>query len=424
VDLFVNLIIAAVKVVVIVMIVLQFLPILIWMERKGAAYFQDRRGPNRARLFGTIRLGGIVHSLSDVVKLITKEEFFPSGANRFYFVLAPFIVLTVYLVTTGVLPFADDLRIGSFVTSLRISDINVGVLYIFSLSSLAVYGIMLAGWSSNNKYAFLGGLRASSQMVSYEITLGLAVVSLFMVAGSVDLNAIVRNQGVTPWTWNVFRQPLAFFLFLVASFAETNRTPFDLPEGDSELVAGFHVEYSSMKFAMFFMGEYVAIIVASAVIVSLFFGGWQVPFLSTETLVSGAPFYLLIAGLGFGALSILGGLFLVTKFRPKKYKDARKYEVLVLGIPAILIGATVGVLSLGLEVVSLPSWGPPVFAAAAQVATFLIKIFFCCFFFIWVRWTLPRFRYDQLMNFGWKGLLPLALINILITGGVLLLTNP
>jgi len=415
-----NLFISAVKVVAIVVIVLQILPLLIWLERKGAAYFQDRRGPNRARLFGSIRLGGMVHSLSDVVKLITKEEFFPPGANRFYFVLAPFIVLFIYLVTTGVIPFADDLRIGSFVTSFRISDINVGILYIFSLSSLAVYGIMLAGWSSNNKYSFLGGLRASSQMVSYEITLGLAVVSLFMVAGSVDLNDIIRNQGTTPWTWNVFRQPLAFLLFLVASFAETNRTPFDLPEGESELVAGFHVEYSSMKFAMFFMGEYAAIIVASAVIVSLFFGGWQVPFLSTEALIAGSSFYLFITGLGFGALSILAGLLLVSKFRPKKYKDARKYEVLILGIPAILVGAALGLFFLGTGVPALPPWGGPVFAAAVQILVFLAKVLLCCFFFIWVRWTMPRFRYDQLMNFGWKGLLPLALANILVTGVVLL----
>ncbi len=426
-DLVPLLLISAVKVVAVTVIILQFLPVLIWLERKAAAYFQDRRGPNRARLFGTIRLGGIVHSLSDVVKLITKEEFFPSGANRFYFVLAPFLVLFIYLITTAVIPFADDLKIGDFATSLRIADLNVGVLYIFSFSSLAVYGILLAGWSSNNKYAFLGGLRASSQMVSYEITLGLAVVSLFMVAGSADLNDIVRNQGPTPWTWNVVRQPLAFFLFLVASFAETNRTPFDLPEGESELVAGFHVEYSSMKFALFMMGEYVAIIVASAVIASLFFGGWQIPFLPTEALIAGAPFYLFLTMLGFGALSVLTGLFLVAKFRPKKYpkkyNDARKYEVLILGIPAILIGGAVGLAAFSLGMATLPDWAPPVFAAGAQAAVFLAKVFLGCFFFIWVRWTLPRFRYDQLMSFGWKGMLPLALVNILATGVVLIFTN-
>jgi NADH-quinone oxidoreductase subunit H len=414
-----ELAIAAAKVVAVILIILNFVPIMIWMERKTAAYIQDRRGPNRAGILG-IRLGGMINSLADAIKLITKEEFFPKGANKFYFILAPFIVLFVYFITTAVIPLGDDLKIGDWTITLRIADLNVGVLYIFSMASLAVYGVMLAGWSSNNKYSFLGGLRASSQMISYEITLGLSVVSLFMLAGSVDLNDIVRNQGADVLTWNVFRQPLAFLLFLTASFAETNRTPFDLPEGESELVAGYHVEYSSMKFALFMMGEYVAIVVASAVIVSLFFGGWQVPFLGTEDLIAGAPQYLRTAGYGFAAFSVLAGVFLVSRFRPRKYKDARRYEVLVLGIPALLAGVAVGGLLTAYDPSLLPVWAGPVFAAAAQVAVFLAKVFFSCFFFIWVRWTLPRFRYDQLMGFGWKGMLPLSLVNIAVTGLLIL----
>jgi NADH-quinone oxidoreductase subunit H len=412
--------IAAIKVIAVPLIVLNLIPLLIWMERKGAAYIQDRRGPNRANILG-IRLGGMIHNLADVVKLITKEEFFPAGANRFYFVLAPFLTMFIYFVTTAVIPFADTLHIGDRTLSLQAVDLNVGVLYIFSMSSLAVYGIMLAGWSSANKYSLLGALRASSQMISYEIALGLAVVSLFMLSGSVDLNAIVRNQTAAPWDWNIVRQPLAFLLFLVASFAECNRTPFDLPEGESELVAGYHVEYSSMKFALFFMGEYAAIIVSSAVIVSLFVGGWQVPFLGTEDLIVGADFYFRLLGTAFGILSALAGLLMISKFKKGFYKDARDYEVLVLGIPAVVVGAALVWFFFFHGFPPLPAWGAAVFAAAVQFVFFLAKTLFFCFFFIWVRWTLPRFRYDQLMGFGWKGMLPLALFNVIATGIYLLL---
>ncbi len=417
-----EILLALIKVIVIPVIVLNFLPVLIWMERKGAAYFQDRRGPNRAHILG-VRLGGMIHNIADVIKLLTKEEFFPTKANRFYFVLAPFTILFIYIITTAVIPFADNLKIGTWSTSLRISDLNVGVLYIFSMSSLAVYGVMLAGWSSNNKYSLLGALRSSSQMISYEIALGLSVVSLFMLAGSVDLNDIIHNQGTTFWTWNIFRQPLAFLLFLIASFAETNRNPFDLPEGESELVAGYHVEYSSMKFALFFMGEYVAIFVSSAVIVCLFFGGWQVPFLGTQDLIDMAPFYLPLLGFGMGAFLVLGGLFLLSQYQKGKYKDARDYEVFVLGIPAILGGILLSVFLIVKGVNPLPEWGAPVFAAVTQLIFFLGKVLFFCFFFIWVRWTLPRFRYDQLMSLGWKGMIPLSLVNLLVTG-VILLVRP
>ena len=414
-----ELLISLLKVIAVPVILLNFIPLLIWFERKGAAYIQDRRGPNRANILG-IRLGGMIHNLADVIKLLTKEEFIPDGANQFYFVLAPFLTMFIYFITVAVIPFGDPLRIGSWVIPLQVADLNVGVLYIFSISSLAVYGIMLAGWSSNNKYSLLGALRASSQMISYEIALGLSVVSLFMMAESVSLTEIVHRQGPNPLGWFVFRQPLAFLLFVTASFAETNRLPFDLPEGESELVAGFHVEYSSMKFALFFMAEYAAMVVASAVIVSLFFGGWQVPFIATDELIAGAPFYLRLLLFTFGIVSTLAGFFLITRFRRGKYRDLRDYEVLVFGLPALLVGG--GLLfyltRFGLPI--LPEWGGAVFAAALQALVFLTKVTFCCFFFVWIRWTLPRFRYDQLMRFGWKGMLPLALFNIIATGIYLL----
>ncbi len=414
-----ELLISVIKPLTAVFILLQLLPLVIWIERKGAAYFQDRRGPNRASLFGVIRMGGMIHALADAIKLLTKEEFFPQGASRFYFVLAPFITMFIYFVTIAVVPFADTLQIGNFVLSFQVADLNVGLLYIFAMSSLAVYGIVLAGWASNNKYSFLGGLRASSQMISYEMTLALAVVSLFMVAGTVDLNEIIRNQGSGIISWNVFHQPLAFILFVIASFAETNRTPFDLPEGESELVAGYHTEYSSMKFALFYMGEYTAIIVSSAVIVSLFFGGWQVPFLPTEALISGAEFHLTNFTFGFSILSILAGIFLVAKFR-RRFHDARDFEVLIFGLPALLVGGGLLGFVITHSFYPLPEWAPPVFAAAVQCVCFLTKVLLFCFVFVWTRWTLPRFRYDQLMSFGWKGMLPLALFNIMVTGVVLL----
>ncbi|MBI4373425.1 MAG: NADH-quinone oxidoreductase subunit H [Deltaproteobacteria bacterium] len=417
-----EIIASLIKIILIPVVILNFIPLLIWIERKGAAYIQDRRGPNRASILG-IRLGGMIHNIADVVKLLTKEEFIPAGANRFYFIFAPFLTMFIYTVTGAVIPFGDDLQFADWKISLQVADLNVGVLYLFSMSSLAVYGIMLAGWSSNNKYSFLGGLRASSQMISYELALGLSIVSIFMVSESVSLNEIVRTQGVQPWNWYFLKQPLACLLFVVAIFAETNRVPFDLPEGESELVAGFHVEYSSMKFALFFMAEYVAMVVASAVIVSLFFGGWQVPFLTTEMLKEGAAFYLRIALLAVGTLSFLGGILLVSKFRRGHYGDFRDYEVLVFGVPALLVGVGLPLYLYYVGIPILPEWGPAVFAAACQVVSFLTKILLSCFFFVWVRWTLPRFRYDQVMSLGWKGMLPLALFNILATGVYLLLTT-
>ncbi len=411
--------IALAKIIIIPVLVLNLIPLLIWMERKGAAYIQDRRGPNRANILG-IRLGGMVHNFADVIKLLTKEENLPDGANRFYFYLAPFLAMFVSFVTVAVIPFGDDVHLGDLVFSLRVTDASVGMLYIFAIVSLSVYGVMLGGWASNSKFSLLGGLRVASQMISYEIALSLAAVSLFMVTESVDLGTMVRAQGELPWHWNFFHQPLAFLIFLVAAFAETNRNPFDLAEGESEIV-GYHLEYSSMKFALFFMAEYAAIAVSSAILVTLFFGGWQIPGFSTETLLQGGEFYLKNVGLGVAAFSALTGLVLLTQYRPGKNGDLRDYEVLVLGIPALLAGLGLGAYLMWMGLPPLADWVAPVFVAALQAACFLFKVLCFCFFFVWVRWTLPRFRYDQVMSFGWKGMLPIALANILGTGIYLLI---
>ena len=273
---------------------------------------------------------------------------------------------------------------------------------------------MLAGWSSNNKYALLGGVRSSAQMISYELSLGLSLLSVIMMSGSFQLGDIVAQQTHHLWRWNFLIQPLACIIFMISAFAETNRAPFDLPEGESELVAGYHVEYSSMKFASFFMAEYAHMIIASALIVTLFFGGWQIPFVSTEMLQADATFVLKILLIGFAVFSILLGLFLVSKFQKGKYGDKRDYEVLVLGVPAIVIGIAMilGIVLFG--PIHLSQEASRWMTAVLQIGNFLFKVLFMCWVFVWVRWTLPRFRYDHLMNLGWKCLLPLAMINVFV----------
>lgn len=412
-----NYTLEAIKAVSIVVIILNFIPVLIWFERKGSAYIQDRRGPNRASIFG-IRLGGMLHNIADVIKLITKEDIVPTKANKFLFHLAPLIAIFVASVTIGVIPFAESIDFNGYVINFQAANLNVGLLYILAIGSLGVYGVLLAGWSSHSTYALLGGIRAAAQMVSYELSMGLALVSLLLVAGSVNINEIVSAQSGGVLYWFAARQPLAFIIFLVALFAETNRNPFDLAEGESELVAGFHTEYSSMKFALFFMAEYAHIAVAAALLTTLFFGGWNVPGLDWD-LVRQNPIETLRSSLiPFGFGSLLLGAFLCSRFRKGKYGDARDYEVLVFGIP----GAAAGLIALTLYAFFPASWSivypwDGVVVAAMQIGVTFLKMIFFCWLFIHVRWTLPRFRYDQLMKLGWRIMLPLALANIVVTAG-------
>ena len=310
----------------------------VYLERKVSAFIQDRIGPNRVGPFG------LLQPFADVFKLFMKEDIVPTAADRFFHSLAPILTLGVAISVYAVIPFADYVDIAGQRISFGVApDLNIGLLFILAMTSVGVYGIMLAGWSSNSKYSLLGGLRASSQMISYELSMGLALLSVVLISGSFSLNDIVRSQA--NWHWNLFLQPLGFIIFLVTAFAETNRAPFDLPEAEPELVGGFNTEYSGMKFGMFFLAEYANMATSSAFMSLLYFGGWQLPF-------DGA------------AIGLMPG-------------------------------------SIGL--------------ALAQMVVFLAKVAFFIFFFIWVRWSIPRFRYDQLMNLGWKVLLPLALINFLVT---------
>ena len=417
------------KIVFMLAFVMGLLGVMIWGERKGAAFIQDRVGPNRASLGGVIRLGGLIHPLADVLKLIFKEDLIPAGVNRFFYTLAPFLVMVVSLCTFAILPFGDALYLGDKVIPLRIANLDVGILYLLAITSLGVYGIVLAGWASNNKYTFLGGIRATAQMISYELNMGLAVLALFLVYGSTRVDAMVVEQGQLLFgflpRWGVVLQPLGFIIFLVSVFAETNRTPFDLAEGESELVSGYHLEYSSLKFALFFMAEYASMIISAGFIASLYFGGWQIPWLDTATLSEHAGTFLTIAlSLGLVFNLLFAALFW-RRFDKERglLGDRRELEPLILGVVFFLLG----LLCLGFLALASPwalsAQGSANFATVAQVGSFILKTVFFSWLFIWVRWTLPRFRYDQLMKLGWKIMLPLGLLNFLVTAAVVLLVR-
>jgi len=400
-----------------------FIAVLVWMERRGAAFFQDRSGPNRANIFG-FRAGGLVQNLADAVKLITKEDVIPGHIkNKFYFVLAPVIVFCIALISFAAVPFADVLVINGKEYIMQAIPTDLGILWFLALAGFAVYGIILAGWSSHNKYGVLGGLRAAAQVISYEIPMGLAIISALVVYGTVNLTEIAQFQGQLLFgfipMWGVVLQPLGAIIFIVAAFAEANRTPFDLAEGESELVAGFHVEYSSMKFGMFFMGEYVAMFTSSAIIVTLFFGGFQIPWLTTETLVNHAGIVSFLLMLAVPAFAFLFSLWMQknNKTHYERANDPRKRETeIYTKILWIVVGA-IEILLLFFMVFS-GGIAANILVALLQIMTFLVKTTLMCFVYVWVRWTLPRFRYDQLQRLGWQTLLPLSLLNIFVTSAV------
>jgi len=311
-----------------------------YAERKVAAFLQDRLGPDRAGPFG------ILQPLADGVKMFMKEEIIPSNSNKWLFMVGPGLAMLTACIGTAVIPWGSAISIGDRIVPLQVTDINVGILYIFGVVSLGVYGVMIGGWASNNKYSLLSAIRAASQNISYEIAMGLSIIALLLVTNTMSLKEIVEQQH--GWHWNVLYQPLGFLIFMICSFAETNRAPFDLPECETELIGGYHTEYSSMKLGFYLFAEYINMFVSSAVMATLYFGGYNYP------------------GMDFMA-ELLG-----------------------------------------------PTWAP-----LFGTVVFFVKIFAFIFFFMWVRWTIPRFRYDQLMHLGWKGLIPLAIANIIITGIVI-----
>ncbi|MFN3300409.1 MAG: NADH-quinone oxidoreductase subunit NuoH, partial [Sediminibacterium sp.] len=310
-------------------------------ERKVAAVLQDRPGPNRAGPMG------LLQPLADGLKLIMKEEIIPNSASKGLFILGPAMAMTAALMTCAVIPWSSSVELFGRKIDLQIADINIGILYVFGVVSMGVYGIMIGGWASNNKFSLMAALRGASQAISYELAMGLALIAVLMISGSLSLKTIVDQQMAPGAWWNIVYQPLGFILFFICAMAECNRTPFDLPEAENELNMGYHQEYSSMKLGFYLFAEYVNMIMSSAVMASLYFGGYDVPFLDESTLA-------------------------------------------------------------------------PNFAAIIGVFSLLTKIVIFLFLFMWIRWTIPRFRYDQLMNLGWKSLIPLALVNMLATGAVIL----
>ena len=328
---------SAVKIICVFAVLMFIVAYAVWVERKLSAAIQDRRGPNRVGIFG------LLQPLADAIKAFLKEDFTPAHVRKAYYWLAPAIVMIPSLLTVAIIPFGSQLGRQKMV----IADLDVGVLYTFGIVSLAVYGIVLAGYAANSKYPFLGGIRSSAQLISYEIAMGMSVVPIFLIVGGLRLTDVVHYQAGGVFQWLIFKQPLAFGIFLAAMFAETNRLPFDLPESEQELAGGYNVEYSSMKFALFFMGEYAAMTAASALLVTLFLGGWTLP----------------IFGLDKPATNMALGL--------------------------------------------------------VHIGIFLAKMLIVEFMIMWVRWMWPRFRYDQLMDLGWRRFIPLALVNIVLTAGVL-----
>jgi len=400
-------------------------PILVWIERRVAGLIQDRLGPNRCHING-IRLGGLIQSFADMLKLVFKEDFQAKAIKeRFFFSLAPVIVFSSAFLSFMVMPFADDLVINGERFIMQGLPIDLGILWFLAFAGLSVYGIMLGGWSSRNKYSLLGAMRAGAQVISYEAAMGLSVVSLLITYGSVHLGDIVAYQGELLFgfipAWGIFVQPLAALIFIVTAFAEANRTPFDLAEGESEIVGGYHTEYSAMRFGLFFVGEYVAMSASSALIVTLFLGGYHLPYLNTQTLQSFMPWILMFVILALPVASFYTMRWIQKHNRWHKAGDVRNRESAFLqkgliGINVLFIAGLGALLLLGLTQTSTN-----VATAVIQIATFALKLLLMNFVFVWVRWTLPRFRYDQLQTLGWKVLMPLAIFNIIVTATIVVI---
>jgi NADH-quinone oxidoreductase subunit H len=397
------------------------IPLLVWMERRVASLIQDRLGPNRANIKG-FHLAGVIQPITDMIKLVFKEELYPKHIKkRIIYILAPGLVYGASLLSFMVVPYADDITLNGYTYQIQGLPIDLGILWFFAISGLAIYGILLAGWASHNKYSILGSLRAGSQMVSYEIAMGLAIVSFLITYDSISLNVMAQKQGELLFgfipAWGIVLQPLASLIFIVTAFAETNRAPFAVAEGESEIVAGYHTEYSAMKFALFFMGEYMAMSASAAIIVTLVFGGYQIPWLNTATMHEHINPILL----GLMLIIPLMSFGFVKWMKKNNSSDANhiketKYATVFIAFFVVFIVTLLAYLYF----TGMSYEQGSVTIMILQIITFSVKVMLMKFVFVCVRWTLPSFRYDQIQHLGWRILLPLALLNIFITATVVI----
>lgn len=419
-----NTIILIVNIALAVVLAVGLTPVFVWWERRVSGFMQDRTGPNRCNV-GPLRLGGLIQSIADMLKLVFKEDFTPSHIKyKFFFTIAPVIVFFCSFLTFAVIPFADVVVIDGESFIMQAIPNELGIMWFLAFAGLSIYGIILGGYASQNKYGLLGSIRATAQVISYEVAMTLAVISMIISYGSIHLTDIVNAQSGTIFgfipAWGIFLQPLAAIIFIVCSFAETNRAPFDIAEGESEIVAGYHTEYSAMRFGLFQVGEYAAMSASAAIIVTLFFGGYQIPWLDTQTIQSNIEIIML-------AIMILVPIkvFFFTKWMKKNNKtigdgdSLREKETKILttvfwALAVAIVALMAFFLSTGVEATYAS-----VITAALQIGTFLVKFFIMAFVYIWVRWTVLRFRYDQLQMLGWKVLIPLALANVIITATVI-----
>lgn len=370
------LILATVKIVIVLLVLAGIVAYLVYMERKVLAFIQARLGPMRVGPWG------LLQPVADGIKLLLKEDIIPAGADKWVFLLAPVISVVAAFTVFAVIPFA-----GNFF----ITDVNIGILFILAVSSLGIYGIILGGWSSNSHYPLLGALRASAQLVSYEVAAGMAVVGVLLISNSLSMVEIVQNQqkmGI----WNIFLQPVAFVIYVIAMLAETNRNPFDLPEAESELTAGFHTEYSGFRFALYFLAEYTNMVLVSCIAVTLFLGGWLRPFPNVRAL-DFLRYMPAVALIGAAAFILWLGL--------KSRVAAERYVFAGLAVMCVLLAGVIAI--------------PPVLATIQGIFWFFVKVLAFLYAFIWYRGTFPRYRYDQLMNVGWRVMIPLALANVILT---------
>ncbi len=385
--------------------------ILSWVERRMSGFIQDRLGPNRANivLFGrNITLGGLLHPVADGLKMLFKEDFIPEGANRLLFVLAPFLAMFFVLMGFASLPVAESINIAGYDIRFHFFDFNVGMLFLFAVSSLSIFGAILGGYSSNNKWALLGGVRAAAQLISYETVIGLVLLSVALAFNTLSVTEILQKQdsvlfGFLPG-WGIFVQPLSFVLLFIALLAEGKRAPFDIPEGESEII-GYFVEYSGLKFAMFFLSEFIEVVFIGAVVTLLFLGGYHIPYLSSENYFLATPYVFFVAG--------ILPLFL-SYFALRYHKSASFFVILFFsGVALVFFGVVSFILPQG-------SVFSDILVRASQILVFCMKTGIVVFILFMIRWTLPRYRFDQLLRIGWERLVPLSILNILLTGLFLL----